>query len=139
MTQPREVYKEPFFDLQKKLTTDPVFASKASTLLNKISEADSRHDKKSRDESIMQLLRLCDNNPSLLVPIFFPKFSVNKPMSLLSRPHAIAMMAIAPNASVTICSSRQIGKCLSGTSILRVEDAEGTRQDTTIKELFDSF
>ena len=84
-----------------------------------------------------ELVELTGDFSSCLVPMFFPKFNNNKPMSLWSRPHAIAMMSIAPNASITIQSSRQIGKCLTGDTLLHCKDSSGTVSDIPIGQLFD--
>lgn len=125
-----------FFDLHKKVTTDSAFANRMHELLTYIAKADKLNRHKERDQAVMQLLRECRYNPSFLVPMYFPKFSANKPMTLWSRPHAIAMMSIAPNASITIQSSRQIGKCLTGDTVVRCKTASG-EQDITLKDLFD--
>lgn len=127
-----------FFDLQKKMTTDTEFAGKATNLLQTIRRMDIENRPKERDAAILKLLRGCHYNPSLLVPMFFPDFSMKKPMTLWSRPHAVAMMSIAPNASITIQSSRQIGKCLVGTTKLHCK-IDGNEEVMSIEDLFDSI
>lgn len=52
--------------------------------------------------AMLDLLRLCDFNASLLVPYFFPKFPDDKPMTLWERPHAISMMSFIPNGTLTV-------------------------------------
>lgn len=126
-----------FFDLHKKMTTDATFAGRIEEYLKYIHKADVMGKFKERDKATEGLLRECRYNPSCLVPMFFPKFNNNKPMSLWSRPHAIAMMSIAPNASITIQSSRQIGKCLTGDTLLHCKDSSGTVSDIPIGQLFD--
>lgn len=125
-----------FFDLHKKITTDSAFAGRIEEYLKYIHKADVMGKFKERDKATEGLLRECRYNPSCLVPMFFPKFNNNKPMSLWSRPHAIAMMSIAPNASITIQSSRQIGKCLTRDTLLHCKDSSGNVSDIPIGQLF---
>lgn len=127
-----------FFDLHKKVTTDSAFANRMHELLTYIAKADKLKRPKERDKAIAQLLRECRYNPSFLVPLYFPKFSSNKPMTLWSRPHAIAMMSIAPNASITIQSSRQIGKCLTGDTKMKCRIGDDRPREITLKELFEN-
>lgn len=70
---------------------------------------------------MLQLLRLCDYNASLLVPYFFPKFPDDAPMTLWERPHAISMMSFIPNGTLTVQASRQIGKCLAGDTVITIK------------------
>lgn len=109
-----------FLDLQKVLTTNPAFATRAAKLMDKLMKASAANDAAGVQTEMLALLRLCDYNPTLLVPYFFPHFPEQDPMSLLSRPHAVSMMAFIPNGRCTVCASRQIGKCLDGESKLRV-------------------
>ena len=126
-----------FFDLHKKITTDTKFAERVEQYLKYIHKADVMGKFKERDKATENLLRECRYNPSCLVPMFFPKFNNNKPMSLWSRPHAIAMMSIAPNASITIQSSRQIGKCLTGDTMLHCKIGDEEADDITIQKIFE--
>lgn len=131
-------YDKLFFDLQKVLTTNPAFASKAEGMVKKIMAAARAGDKAAMGHEMHQLLLLCDFNATLLIPFFFPHFPDQDPMTLLTRPHAIAMMACVPNGSVTVCASRQIGKCLSGLTFLPLRTAGAeTVENTTISSIFD--
>lgn len=85
------------------------------------------------------LLRECDYNPSLLLPYFYPDFLDGEPMTLWSRPHAFAMMALIPNGSLTIAASRQIGKCVSGETKVFIEENKGGVYPITMKELFEEM
>lgn len=127
---------ELFFDLQKELTTNVDFNNKVTALMKNIFKADKEGKTEDVKYNVSELLKLCDFNPSLLVPYFFPNFADSKPMSLLSRPHAIGMMAFIPNGTLVVNASRQIGKCVAGKSKIRVRDANGERE-MTMQELFD--
>lgn len=95
-------YTGMFFDLQKEITTNPVFIEKVSRIMNLLIEADSNKDVNAFRHYEEQLLRVCDYNPSLLVPYFFPRFPEDKPMTLWTRPHAMSMMAFIPNGTLTV-------------------------------------
>lgn len=125
----------PFFDLQKKLTSDPKFCEDVKILLADIAEAHASGNVEKLKRKNTELLRLCAFNPSLFLPYFFPNFQDGKPMTLWARPHAFAMMAMIPNGSLTIAASRQIGKCVTGdTEVTAV--VSGERKKLGMKELF---
>lgn len=125
-----------FFDLQKKLASDPTFGEDVKSLLSDIAEAHATGNAKKLKAKNTELLRLCSFNPSLLLPYFYPDFLDGEPMTLWSRPHAFAMMAMIPNGSLTIAASRQIGKCVTGETEVKVKvGGEGARK-MTMEELF---
>lgn len=126
-----------FLDIQSKLTSDPEFIAKAGSLMDAISRAYASGDKSSMDRAMLDMLRLCEYNTSLIVPFMFPKYPFNKPMTLWNRPHAMAMLAYVPNASITVCTGRQTGKCMSGGTKLKCR-VDGKRKSSTAKELFDA-
>lgn len=129
---------ELYFDLYKELTTNPDFANKMEKEFKAVLLADKSGDVQARNFHLMNAIRACDYNMSLFVPYFFPDFVRGKPMTLWSRPHAMAMMAMAPNSSVTIAASRQIGKCLSGLTFLKVRSEKSeTVENTTIADFFE--
>lgn len=121
-----------FFDLQKKLTTDQDFCEKVQGLMSDVATAYARGNVDLVKKKNTELLKLCAFNPSLLLPYFYPDFLDGEPMTLWSRPHAFAMMAMIPNGSLTIAASRQIGKCITGEAKINVN-----KKRITIKELFD--
>lgn len=102
------------FDLHRELTTNVDFNNKAQRLMSLIAKSEQAGELEDMKGYLKELLTMCEFNPSLLVPYFFPKFPDQDPMTLWSRPHAFSMMAFTPNASLTVNASRQIGKCLSG-------------------------
>lgn len=120
-----------FFDLQKKLTTDQNFCEKVKELMSDVATAYARGNVDMVKKKNTELLKLCAFNPSLLLPYFYPDFLDGEPMTLWTRPHAFAMMAMIPNGSLTIAASRQIGKCVGGDTLV---DADG--EILPIKELF---
>lgn len=122
-------YQGMFFDLQKALTTDPVFIQKIQNITDKLQKAAEANDDEQFRVYQLQLLRACDYNSSLLIPYFFPKYPNDKPMTLWSRPHAFSMMAFIPNGTLTVQASRQIGKCVSKDTKLLCDDGEITIED----------
>lgn len=123
--------KPKFFDLQKAITTDVNFSNRIQKLMHDLALAESSKDTEAVKHLTLEILRTCDYNASLLVPFFFPKFAGNKPMTLWSRPHAFSMMAVGAGNIYTIQASRQIGKCLTGNTVLECKDGA-----CTIEELF---
>lgn len=127
-----------YFDLYKELTTNPDFANKMEKEFKAVLLADKSGDVQARNFHLMNAIRACDYNMSLFVPYFFPDFVRGKPMTLWSRPHAMAMMAMAPNSSVTIAASRQIGKCCCINELLRLKDTKtGVETTSSIGGLFE--
>lgn len=126
-----------FFDLQKSLTTNPDFCKRVEDVMQTFLKTEAAGRKDLSKKALTELLRLCDYNPSLLLPYFFPDFSYGKPMTLWSRPHAFSMMAFIPNGTVTIAASRQIGKCITGETELNIKTADGETKNMTIKDLFE--
>ena len=125
-----------FFDLQKKLTDDVKFATEITDLQSQIMAADMMQNTLLLQEKMGKLLSLCDMNPSLLLSHFFPNFADNQAMTLYSRPHAFAMMAHIPNGSLTIAASRQVGKCVTGETKVKVKVGDEAPKAMNCKELF---
>ena len=128
---------EVFLDIQDKLTSDPVFIGKASALMTDLQRAYSSGDKPATNKAILDILRLCEYNTSLIVPFMFPRYPFNKPMTLWNRPHAMSMLSYVPNATITVCTGRQTGKCVTGDTTLECS-VDGLRRTVTAKELFDA-
>lgn len=126
-----------FLDLQRKLTSDPAFSDKARARMAAICDAKRTGDKSAVKHAMLDMLRLCEYNSSLLVPFFFPSYPFNSPMTLWTRPHAMSMMANVPNASITVCTGRQTGKCVTGDTKLECM-IDGKRTSLTAKDLFHS-
>lgn len=125
-----------FFDLQKKLATDPEFCAKVQETLAGIAEAHATGNTEKLKAKNTELLQACSFNPSLLLPYLFPDFQDGEPMTLWSRPHAFAMLAMIPNGSLTIAASRQIGKCVVGGTEVKVKVNGGRAKKMTMEELF---
>jgi hypothetical protein len=108
------IYMETF-DLYKKIKQDPSFFKNVISKLDRLEQIESRGlsssvSRDSMSEAVMELLKLCDYNSSLLVPHFFPAYPYQEPLSLFNRPFAFAMMDLQLGGSTTIRASRQIGK-----------------------------
>lgn len=126
-----------FFDLHKHLTLDKNFLSNVIRITKDIEKYSSKEDKEKMREHILLLLRLCNYNPSLLVPYFFPNFVNNTPMTFWSRPHAFAMFTTGANLSLTVQASRQVGKCLEKDTRLIIKRNNAVVA-TTIEDLWNS-
>lgn len=131
-------YTEKYFDLQKALTTDPKFIARVERIMKAMLLAEKEGNKTAWRNEVLELLRVCDYNPALLSSYYFPKFIRGKPMTFWSRPHAFAMLAMGANLTLTVQASRQIGKCLSGETVIDVrhDDADRTRS-CTLRDLFE--
>ena len=128
-----------FFDLQRELTTNTTFINKAQRLMDGITKAERAGEVEDMKENMKELLTLCEFNPSLLVPYYFPKFPDQDPMTLWSRPHAFAMMSFTINGSLTIQASRQVGKCITGdTEVTVLNEVTGKTCKESMASLFNS-
>lgn len=126
-----------FFDLQNKLVSDPVFISKVGNVMDDINKAEIAGNKVETSKCMLKLLDMCEYNTSLLVPFMFPKYPVNKPMTLWTRPHAMAMLSYLPNATITVCTGRQTGKCATGDTKLKCK-VGGAECEMTLADIFDT-
>lgn len=124
-----------FFDLQNKLVSDPVFIAKVGNVMDAINKAEAAGNKLETSKYMLKLLDMCEYNTSLLVPFMFPKYPVNKPMTLWTRPHAMAMLSYLPNATITVCTGRQTGKCTTGDTKVNCR-VGGKERDMTIADIF---
>lgn len=131
-----------YFDLYKELTTNPRFANKIEQEFKAIRLAEKSGDREARSYHLMNALRLCDFNMALFIPYFFPDFSNGKAMSMWSRPHAMALMAMAPGGTIVTQASRQIGKCVTSETKLHIRSSDKRNhqeiQEISIGELFNS-
>lgn len=129
-----------FFDLHKELNTNVEFINRVQKEMQDINNAQESGDNTAVTFHVANLLRMCDYNPAILTPYYFPNFAKGKPMTLWSRPHAVAMMSVIPTGELTVQASRQIGKCVAGDTKLQIrDDSTGTESTITIEELFDSI
>lgn len=126
-----------FFDLQKELTTNQAFAQHVQGLLNKIAYAEKSGDRAEVEGAVTNLIIQCRCNPGLLVPYFFPKYPDDEPMTLWSRPHTFAMMALSSNTSLVVQASRQVGKCLTGDTEINVRNTDGVAEKISMKNFFE--
>ena len=128
------------FDLYGKLMSDTAFATRIESLSKELAieearlEAGSGNACKVRD-LLLAIYRTCDYNTGLLVPYFFQRYPEDRPLSLLSRPFMFEMLKMQVGGSTTIRASRQIGKCVSGSTGIRAE-IDGRAAYTTAAALF---
>ena len=121
-----------FFDLQRALMNDPDFADEIQKTLVKLLTATSNSDIAQQTKLFTALLKKCDFNPSLFLPYFFPNFSDGEPMTLWKYPHSFSMMALIPNGSLTVCASRQVGKCLHGDTEVTVKFTQESQEPVSL-------
>lgn len=126
-----------FLDLQKEMTTNIDFINKVERIIHAINLADKEGKREEKASHVLDLLKLCEGNPALLTPYFFPNFSRGKPMTLWSRPHAFAMMSMIPTGELTVQASRQVGKCVTGDTLVRCKSGEEDKT-ITMQDLWDS-
>lgn len=127
------------FDLINVLRTDPVrgtairrAAAALETIEHKLKFGKSVTSDVSRAQA--DLVAACGMNFGLLVPYLIPKFGRRgTPMSFMDRPFMFAMSCLAPNTTVTLRAGRQVGKCVSGDTVLQTR--QGNR---TIRDIFNS-
>lgn len=84
-------------------------------------------------EAQAAMIPLCGFNFGLLIPYFFPRYPLDEPLSLLSRPFMFAMTCLAPDSVTTFRAGRQVGKCVTGDTRLTTDKLG----DVSIAELFD--
>lgn len=101
-----------------------------------ITKAEKAGEAEDMKENMKELLTLCEFNPSLLVPYYFPKFPDQDPMTLWSRPHAFAMMSFTINGSLTIQASRQVGKCVTFDTKIVTKNSDGQIREETMENFF---
>lgn len=94
-----------FLDLQRELSLSPEFINKVMRVYQDMVLADKSGERTAFRHHMTELLRLCDYNPSLLAPIFFPDFEGGGPMTFWERPHAMAMLSMTPTGTITVQAS----------------------------------
>ena len=109
------------FDLNRSLRTDGTFRFAVEAAIGKLTET----EKKARNSNralkeyqlvLMDLLKLCNWNLSLLLPYYYPTYLSGRPLSTASHPFTTAFFEISPYLTITIKGSRQIGKSVSITA-----------------------
>lgn len=97
-------------DLYVKIKNDAEFQRQVLGLTDALHRAEAGKDRSASRKASAELLKLCNYNPSLLVPHFFPQYPRTEPLSLLKRPFTIALMDKHVGGFTVIRGSRQIGK-----------------------------
>lgn len=107
-----------WLDLEYKIRTNNAFRHKLQQLSIKLQEHTSKaheSDKHARlkNDTLLQILKLCNFNLAPLLPYYFPKYIDNKPISLHDYPFAYSLFNIQIEGYTVIRGSRQIGKSLT--------------------------
>lgn len=102
-------------DLYQTLTTDGVFRDKLHKLIGHIKDLDKEEDlgrdvDAERQRTITDILRACNYNAALLIPILWPAFPRQEPLSFLGQPFSTAFLDFNPGGSTTMVTGRQAGK-----------------------------
>jgi hypothetical protein len=72
-------------------------------------------------EAQAAIVPLSGFNFGLLMPSFFPRYHLGQPLSLLARPFMFAMTCLAPDSVTTLRAGRQVGKCVTGDTLLTTD------------------
>lgn len=106
----------PQVDFYKLITKDSDFIGKINKILKAIQEEDAKYTRgsgsalKRRDMYMHDLLKLCNYNLGVLIPMFFPKYIKGKPLDPRRRPFSFLMTDIFSHGFTAIRGSRQIAK-----------------------------
>jgi len=92
-----------------------------------------KSNRKHLEHAQAELVEACGFNFGMLIPTMFPAYPEEKPLDLASRPFMYAMTCMAPNSVVTFKAGRQVGKCVTGETLLRTEEGS-----VSIRDLFDA-
>jgi hypothetical protein len=114
------------YDLLSAVRRNPKKALEIEKALSRIEmvSRQAKLGKASRDqlsEAQAAILPLCGFNFGLLIPSFFPSYPEEFPLSLLARPFMFAMTCLAPDSVVTFRSGRQVGKCVTGDTVVSTD------------------
>lgn len=124
------------FDLYANITKNVAFRNKINKLMGEFHLACKSKNKVLKSQLFNQILLLCQGNPSLLMPYFFPDFHRKKPLSLITRPYAFYLGMFSPGGFSCIRSGRQVGKCPHGNTKLKLRNSNGLRYEDTIENVF---
>jgi hypothetical protein len=106
----------PQVDFYKLITKDSDFKDKINKILKLIHLEDVKYNRgsgsalKRRDMYMHDLLKLCNYNLGILIPMFFPKYIKGKPLDPRRRPFSFLMTDIFSHGFTAIRGSRQIAK-----------------------------
>lgn len=122
------------YDLFSALRKDPkraTLVTEAIQRVDRVAEAFS-HGKAARSDitaAEAALVPLCGFNFGLLIPKFFPRYPIDKPLDFSSRPFMFVMTTMAPGSVVTLKAGRQVGKCADGDTVLATNEGNLTMRD----------
>lgn len=104
-----------FFDINNVLRTNASFVESIQPHFSRIKKleqtiGDIVNTSSEVADELRSIYKKSNFNPGLLLPWFFPNAFEGKPLSLRTRPFAMAMTAMTVGGSLTIRGSRQIAK-----------------------------
>jgi hypothetical protein len=102
-----------FLDLDSKLRTDGQFVDFINKRIQIVHAVENKEDTRSREllqRSILEIVRACDYNFSLLVPYFFPRLIQGRSISTQNRAYSMWLLHIQFIHPIVVRGSRQIGK-----------------------------
>jgi hypothetical protein len=128
-------------DLYYRLRHDTDFRNRLHILSERIRKSSDKADKDAlastqRNKDLIELYKLSNFNPGLLVPYFFPAYPKTQPLSLRSRPFVFSMLDFIVGGYLVIRASRQIGKCFDCNTLHEVIVDEGPVKIMTAEQLF---
>lgn len=129
---------QPFiYDLLSELRSDPRRQEAVVQSLRRIDSIsrdidDGKASRQDLTNAEAALIPECGFNFGLLIPKVFPRYPLDSPLDLSSRPFMFAMTSMAPNSVITLKAGRQVGKCADGGT--KVVTPTGI---STLQKLFD--
>lgn len=125
------------YDLLSDVRKNPKKAAVVQTVLERLDKV--AHDVAIGKASVADLtdaqaaiIPACGFNFGMLIPYYFPRYPLDEPLSLLTRPFMFAMTCLAPDSTMTLRAGRQVGKCVVGATVITTDKLG----DISIAELF---
>lgn len=130
-----------FFDFEFEIRNNTMFADKVNAAIHNIIKTNDDLKRNAgqakyralRDEAFTEYLKLTKFNITPLLGYFFPKYPTVKPFSLQNYPfaHVFYNLNLGGNSFTCIKGSRQISKCVTGDTIIKVRN----KRTKEIKEI----
>lgn len=126
--------KAPIFihDFPARLHEDLEFRSEIQELMHDILRKCKGTSRLEHVKALARVIPASGFNFGHLIPFFFPRYPVDKPLDLRTRPFMYAMTCLSAGSTTTLMAGRQVGKCVTGDTTL-----SSSRGDLTLRQLFD--